>query len=359
MNWATISVIAAVAATVLFIGVTRPMHNWDMIGYVASAHYQDGLRAEQLLARTYAEVRDEVGPEVFTSLTTSNDYRRGVFQSAQALQEQLPFYSIRVVYVEMIRGVGMFGVAYPRATYLVGAFFSAVAAAVLGIICVRALLPVCVLPLVALATGFLQLATFSTPDSLALSGALLATLACMSGSAWVYVLAALLPALRTEFVIFSALLMLAAFHRGQRLRSSVAFAASLLVYFAVSLSQHAYGWLTLLNFSRAKAVPFPSKIVPSHDLVVYLKMYVGSVWSLIDSPHFVIYLLAGYVFAAFRSAAYTRELHARELFAIPMCFVVIHWLLYPSYEYRQFVLPASLTLVWTLSSLRSIAARLR
>jgi len=168
MKWATISVIAAVAATVLFVGVTRPMHNWDMIGYVASAH---------------AEVRDEVGPEVFTVLTTGNDYRRQVFQSAQALQEQLPFYSIRVVYVEMIRGLGLFGVAYPRATYLIGAFFSAVSAAALGIICVRALLSVCVLPLVVLVTGFLQLAPLSTPDSLALSGALLTTLACMSGSA--------------------------------------------------------------------------------------------------------------------------------------------------------------------------------
>lgn|GEM_PF-6111109 len=165
--------------------------------------------------------------------------------------------------------------------------------------------------------------------------------------------------MRTEFVIFSALLMLAAFHRGQRLRSSVALAASLLVYFAISLSQHAYGWLTLLNFSLIKAVPFPSKLVPSHDLVIYLKMYARSAWWLIGSAHFVIYLIAGYLLVVFRSAVYTRELHARELFAIPMGFVVIHWLLYPSYEYRQFVLPASLTLVWTLSSLRSIAARLR
>jgi hypothetical protein len=355
MNRATLSVIAAVAAAVLVVGVTRPMHNWDMIGYVASAHYQDGLRGEQLLARTYAEVRDEVGPEVFTTLATGDEYRRGVFQSAQALQEQLPFYSIRVVYVWMIRGLGTFGVAYPRATYLVAAFFAAVSVAVLGIICVRALLPVCVLPLVALGTGFLELATFSTPDSLALSGALLATLASMSGSAWVFVLAVLLPALRTEFVIFSALLMLAAFHGGQRLRASIALAASLLVYFAVNLTQHAYGWLTLLNFSRVKAVPYPSKIVPSHDLIVYLKMYLGSVWPLIDSPHFVIYLVAVYLLATFRSAVCTRELHTRELFAIPICFVVIHLLLYPKYEYRQFVLPASLSLVWILSSLRSLA----
>jgi hypothetical protein len=344
--------VAATAAAVFLFGVSHPRYNWDMIGYVACAHYQDGLRGDALRASTYADVKDEVGPERFATLTASDEFRRAIYQSAPALQEQLPFYSIRVVYVELIRGLRVIGVPYPKATYVLSALFSALSVMVLAIIGLRTQLSLCVLPLLALAAGYVQLATFSTPDSLAVFGSLLATLACMSGNAWVYILAALLPALRTDFIIFSALLMLAMSRRGQRLRSSIALAVSLAVVFAVCLSQHAYGWLTLINFSLVKTVPFPSKIVPSHDVSVYLGMYARAAWQLLGSAHFLIYFVAGYVLAVFRRNVYTRELYARELLFIATAFVVLHLALYPLYETRQFVLPVSLILVWILAALR-------
>jgi hypothetical protein len=350
MNWAKCIAVAATAAAVLFYGLEHPQHNWDMIGYVASAHFQDGLRGDALLERTYADVQDETGPETFMSLTTADDYRRSVYQSSAVLQEQLPFYSIRMVYVELMRGLAVVGVAYPRATCVLGALFSALSVLALGIICLRTQMSVYALPVVVLATGYLQLATLSTPDSLALLGALLATLACISGSAWVYPLAALLPALRTEFILYSAVLMLAMFYRRKRLRSSITFAASLAVYFAVTLSQHAYSWATLIDFSLIRAVPFPSKIVPSQGAAVYLAMYVNAARQLLNSTHFLIYLIAGYVLAVIRRKACSRELYTLELLAVPFAFAVFHLALYPSYESREFVLPASLILVWVLST---------
>ncbi len=359
MSLLTSAVVTAVAAAVLLFGVSHPQHNWDMIGYVASAHYKDGLRGEPLLAKTYAEVKDEVDPERFAALSTGDDYRRGVYQSAAALEEQIPFYSVRVVYVELIRRLGAFGIPYPKATYFVGALFSALSVVVLGIICLRARVSACFLPLVVLAAGYLQLAQLSTPDSLAAFGSLLAILAVMSGSAWVYVLAAVLPALRTDFVIFSAILMLATFHRGQRVGSSVALAASLMVYFAVTRWQHAYGWLTLVNFSLLQRMPFPSRIVPSHDLRVYLAMYARAAWLLIGSAQFFIYLVCGYLLVVFRRNVWRRELYALELLAVPAAFAVLHFVLYPTYEDRHFVAPASLIVVWILGSLRALSARLR
>ena len=293
-------------------------------------------------------------PEVFTTLTTADEFRRSVYQSSAALQEQLPFYSIRVVYVELMRGLAVTGIAYPKATYVLAALFSALSVVALGIICLRTQLSASVVPLVVLATGYLQLATFSTPDSLAVFGALLATLACMSGSAWVYLLAALLPALRTEFIVFSGLLMLAMFYRRGRLPASIAFAASLAVYLTITLSQHAYNWLTLINFSLVKTVAFPSEIVPSHDATVYLVLYARAAWQLVSSAHFLIYLIGGYLLAVIRAKACSRERYSLELLAIPLAFVVLHLGLYPLCENRQFVLPASLILVWTLGAVRGV-----
>lgn len=357
MNFTARILVIAVAATVFFVGVSYPEHNWDMIGYVASAHYQDGLRGERLLTRTYADVNDEVGAELFETLSKGDDYRREVYQSAVGLEEQIPLYSARLVYVDMIRGLGAVGVSYPRASYYVSAFFSALSVLVLGVICLRAQLSVPLLPLVVLAAGYLQLARLSTPDSLAVFGSLLATLACMSGSAWVYVLAAVLPALRTEYIIFSVLLMLAMLCRGQRLRALGALAASLVVYLAVGVSQHTYGWLTLLHLSFVKRTAFPSKVVPPHDVMDYLAAYRLAVWELIGSPHFIVYLVSGYLLAVFGRALWTRDLYSLELFAIPIAFVVFHLALFPSYQDRFFVLPASLILIWILGSIRSISAR--
>ena len=357
MNWAKCIAIALTAAAVLLYGLAHPRHNWDMIGYVASAHFEDGLRGEALLARTYADVKDDTSPETFINLTSADDFRRSVYQSPAALQEQLPFYSIRVVYVELMRGLAVVGVSYPKATYVLGALFSALSVVALGLICLRTQLSACAVPLVALATGYLHLATFSTPDSLALFGALLATLACLSGSAWVYLIAALLPSLRTEFILYSALLMLAMFYRRERLRASMALAASLAVYFTVTLSQHAYSWPTLIEFSLVKTVGFSSKPVPSHAVAVYLGLYGNAARQLLSSTHFLIYLIAGYVLAVCRMKACSSELYTLELFAVPFAFSVLHLALYPVYESRGFVLPASLILVWMLSAMRSSSIR--
>jgi hypothetical protein len=75
MKLATSATVAAVAAAVFVFGVSHPKHNWDMIGYVASAHYQDGLRGERLLATTYADVQNEVDSELFTTLSESSAFR--------------------------------------------------------------------------------------------------------------------------------------------------------------------------------------------------------------------------------------------------------------------------------------------
>ena len=358
MKFAASIAVTAVASAVFVLGVSHPYHNWDMVAYVAAAHYQDGLRGEPLLARTYTDVRNEVDPRVFRQLSKGNDYRRGVYGNAAALEEQIPFYSIRVIYVEAIRGLGVLGVSYPRATYLIGAFFAALSAVILGIICLRANVSVYVLPLIVLVTDYPQLAALSSPDSLAMFGSLLAILACMSGSAWAYVLAAILPALRTDSVILSAMLTLVMFYRGQRLRASVALAAALVTYFAVSVSQHAYGWLTLLNFSLVEREVFPSKIVPSNDLRDYLVLYARAAWGFLGSRHCLFYLVSGCLVAFFRRAVCTRESYAAELLAIPVAFTVLHLALYPSYEDRFLVLPASLILVWIVASLRGISARL-
>jgi hypothetical protein len=87
-------VIFLTAAVVFLIGVMHPYYNWDIIGYVAAAHYEDGSRGEVLRDRTYDEIRTEVGKYQFEHLT-DGPYRQTVYEYPQSLQQQVPFYSIR------------------------------------------------------------------------------------------------------------------------------------------------------------------------------------------------------------------------------------------------------------------------
>jgi len=62
-----------------FVGVIRPVYNWDIIGYVASSYYKDGFRGKELSEKTYNDIKAEVGKETFESLTKGyGGYRENV-----------------------------------------------------------------------------------------------------------------------------------------------------------------------------------------------------------------------------------------------------------------------------------------
>jgi hypothetical protein len=357
MKLSAIVAVVAVAGAVFCVGVLQPVHNWDIIGYVAAAHYQDGLRGQALRAATYDEVRAEVRPGMFEKMSMGNRYRQELYQG-NALEAQVPFYSVKFLYVEAIRALGKLGISYSRATYLLAALFAALSVAALAALALRARVSLYVVPIVVLAVGYVQLARLSTPDSLAVLGCLVATLACVSGSAWTFVFAAILPAIRPDYVVYAGLLMLVMAIRGAKLFAVLGAGGAILVYVTIGMTQHAYSWLTLLNFTFVDKEPYPSDIVQSLDVTDYLPIYVRTAWEILGSSHFLVYVVCGYVIALFRSEVLKRELHAAELLAVPAVFTAIHVALFPSYQDRFFALPASLILIWLLACLGSFRAQL-
>ena len=125
-------VLVATAVGVFLIGVSRPLHGWDMIGYVASAYQLDGYRGHDLLSRTFSDVRADVDDDTFTILTQGEgrierNYRETVHVDPIALTQQIPFYSIRIAYVELMRAVSLLGPNYSRSSYIISATFASLA----------------------------------------------------------------------------------------------------------------------------------------------------------------------------------------------------------------------------------------
>lgn len=159
-------IIIATAATILIYGIMKPEYNWDMIAYVAAAYYKDDYRGVDLTRETYGDIKKEVNAKRFSKLIIG-EYRETVFRDPASLEQQLPFYSLRVAYIELIRLFKRFGLSYTKATYVISAIFASLSVLVLGLIILEAAVSIAILPFIVALTGYFEIARLSTPDAMA------------------------------------------------------------------------------------------------------------------------------------------------------------------------------------------------
>ncbi len=167
---------------------------------------KDGYRGSDLTRKTYDEIRKEVRSKTFSQLTTGK-YRETVFADPSSLEQQIPFYSVRVGYIELIRLLKNIGLSYAKSTYVISAIFASLSVLMLGLIILKTGVPMGMLPVVIAVAGYTELAALSTPDAMACFFSLLAIYSLMTGGRLVFLIAALLPLIRTDFIVLSGLLM--------------------------------------------------------------------------------------------------------------------------------------------------------
>ena len=354
------------AACVFLIGVHKPQHNWDGIGYVASAYQADGYSGQALLRKTYADLRADVSADTYSTLTGGGEfgqYRAAVATDPKALSEQLPPYSSRVVYVGLIRLARTFLPSYTKATYVISATFAALSTVVLARLLLLFGVNIVALPFLAIVTGITQLASLSTPDSFALFVALLCVAAAVEDSPLSLVFAAALPLIRTDFIFVSVLVLSLELLLGKRvIATCAALLFAIASYVVVTSWSKSYGLLTLINVAM-NITPYPAELRPSTHLSDYAKIYLQTAMQLLASKDFLIYFVASYLLWTRIKAgtgriqwnvAYATEQirNNREftlIFAIPMLYLGIHLLLFPNFEARYFTFNATLVSVWILS----------
>jgi len=345
-------VIILTALFVFIVGVISPDYNWDIIGYVASSYYKDGLRGKELSEKTYNDIKTEVGKEMFISLTAGyKGYREGVYTNSNSLEQQIPFYSIKMVYVEFMRMMKVFGISYPKATYIISAFFSSFSVIILGLILFRKNLSMVTLPVIVLTTGFLEMAQLSTPDALACFFSFAAIYFSLNSKRIIFLISAILPLIRTDLTILSTLLMLHWYLKSENKYSLISLIFSFMAYFIVNSLNGNYGWLTLFNFSFFGYSPFPADMVISNRIKDYIWPYVDTLLSLPNIPQFLIYFVSIYILLP---KVINKEIpeNAYEFFIIPFLYVVIHLALFPIYENRFFVFSSSIMFVGMLTQFK-------
>lgn len=346
-----LSVILATALFVFAAGAEKPARNWDMIGYVAASLHSDGYSGKELQEKTYAIVRNDAGADTFNDLV-KGDYRATVFTDPKSLEQHLPGYSIRVVYIGSMKILHYFGLDYAKSTYVASAAFASLSVLILGIIFGEMKIPIVALPFIAVSCGVVEVAGMSAPDAAACFFSLLAVYSMTKSAAAASMIAVILPSVRTDFILLSLLITAYLFAVSRRWIPIAALAGAAGGYLLINKLCGNYGWLNVFNFTLIKLTPYPADLVPSRHLMDYIKPYAVCIYGLTRSVHFFLYAFGiCYAYAAYskvRGRIALSGIHKSTVafLIIPGCFAVAHMLLFPIYLPRFFVFSACTIAIW-------------
>lgn len=176
-TWSCLALYAMTMLYALHDAARHPIYNWDLIAYVGAVLQRDGDDAKTLHQKTFAEVRRSVPPEDFARLigpvARQKTFRKFVYTDPVAFMQQLPYYTVKPLYVSMVAAVARWSEGPVQAAHRV----SLVAFALLAVMLPfwwasgtgRSLWMLVLVPLLHLGTFPIRsVAAIATPDALSL-----------------------------------------------------------------------------------------------------------------------------------------------------------------------------------------------
>lgn len=323
--------------TLFFYGTSYPEFNWDMIGYVAAAHYQEGLQGDSLRNKTYSDIQEVTSPDQYTILTSASPYRKTISENSEALTQQMPFYTIRMAYLWTMRITSqVLAVPIAKTTYLINSFFAGLCVLLLFYFFkAKNFWLALVFPVVIIFASFPELAILSTPDAMASFIALL-SLFCFQKNKYftTLLLLTILPFIRTDFVILAGLFAICRFLKKEKLRAIFLVAPPLLAYFIINKINSNYGYLKIFNFTLIGNSPFPATMEIKTNLAPYLDAYLAGFSALVGHKHFIAYI-AYFLFWLKFIRPKKIQVFNEQVFIV-LGFVSLHMILFPAYFQRFF-----------------------
>lgn len=344
----TAAFVAVIAMSAMAWGLLLPDNNWDIVGYVAAAHEQDGLAGKRLATATYGDLRAAMSANDFRSLTggvgQDGAYRRGVFSDQVALAQNVPFYSVKPAFVGLMRAIDSVGIPYPEATHLISAAFSFAAVVILYLLLRQSDISPMWLPLIAVAAGVFDASALSSPDAMACAFSLAAFYLLIEDSEWLFACTALLPVVRPDLVVLSGLLLAVQFFKGHALSATLSGVGAVACYIAVSAAAHSGGYARLFDFTFFNLTPYPATVAGPASAWDYAGPYIRMPRAVIIHPRALIYLLcAPLLFFAPAWSTWGKR-HTAAMIAI--AYVGLHLLSFPEYADRFFVASAAIVLLF-------------
>lgn len=349
-------VVLAFSVTCLVVPLLHPIDNWDMLGYAASVQSLYGLDATAIHAQVFAEYKSYATQAHIEQLTNANSYRQVMHQDSGAFYQQIPYYKIRLLYILLLAAASELGANIFTTMHFLSSFFAAAAFLViyLGLRKQTHSIVWIVAPLFFYFYSMeLKIFQKGGVDSFAFFWVSMMVVAFLRGNRVLYPLIALSVLVRTDLILYDALIFAAALYWNRSdWRHIFAWGLiTLMAYFWVNSWSGNMGWTTLINFV------FTSKMLATHpeqysQHAIEFTQYVGFLLSRYDwiSPWFwvsiSISILNLFVFmASYRSSWLKQSLSdsrvqqlrlLHTISAISLLYIVAHYLLFPAVFMRFF-----------------------
>jgi hypothetical protein len=275
--------------------VMQPQYTWDLLGYIGSA--VDTTDAKAIHRQVFDAIRPVASsPEI----QIDNPYRVDVAANPYHFAEQLPFYSIKPIYVALVKFVHHAGLPFPKAAVSISAAANFILAALLWIwlgayLSGWSLVGAC--SLIMLSPNLLSLSRWATPDYLATAVAAIGLYLILERNMYFWGSALLVvnvwirtDALVLAGIVFATLLLLRKLDAPQFASLSILALGS---YSAINYFSGNYGWEALFYNSFLGGLTTPGESVLHFSGRAYLHQLVrGSfVWLIYGS--FALYVLLG------------------------------------------------------------------
>ncbi len=341
-----LALLAVFCGAFFFSNLHKPLRNWDMIAYVASARAYHTHDPRALQTEVYELLRRSVSQRTYSDLT-SGYLRRLRATDPESFRQHLPFFQIRVAYVWSILALWTFGLNPFLASYLISAGCAALAIVVLAFILPRRPLAYLLLvPFIARSSGFPDLARYSTPDAMGALAVLVCYALAFRSHKLVLVALPACIAVRTDLLLLLPSFYLFLWLARPFARRLIAASAlsSVALYWGLNSFFGSYGWSTVFDYTLSHQSAYPADFPHAVTMQSYLAALISGVKVLDDGPLLLKYLavtVAGVAVLFWRPQFIRRSVgHVlpglRFAFLSSLAYVVLHFLLLPATWVRFF-----------------------
>lgn len=343
--------------------LANPVDNWDMLGYAASVKSLGGIDPDTIHKSVFAEYKEYATKAHFHELTASSNYRLTMHSDAEAFNQQIPYYKIRIAYVLILALLAKAGIGLFEAMHVVSAISGSAA-----FLAIYFGLRKHVHSLFWIVTPFfyfkisqdLALLQYAGVDTFAFLWMAATVIAFVKNHRMLLPLLAVTVLIRTDLIIYVGLMFLVVVTLDRTLWGKVAFwgIVTLALYFGVNNWSGNLGWSTLIHFVFISdmAATHPEVFAKySFDLTQYLGFifrtpeWVSS-WLWLAFGFSATTLVACYLwFETTAPASHTHDYFvAKRLIIIGVvccAYIVAHYLLFPALWMRFFYGQCYLTLI--------------
>jgi hypothetical protein len=326
--------------------LVQPTYTWDLVGYISSSI--NSSNPESVYQQTFEAIRPIKSNK---NLQLDNPYRADVVANPYHLAQQIPLYSIKPVYIALIKGLHHYGVSYPRSAVAISAASNFLLALLLWFWLspyLAGLPRFAACTLIMLSPNLLELSRWATPDALSTFLAAVGLYLILGRNQYFWGSAALVLDIwvRTDAVVLAGIVMMVLLLR--RRIDFLQFASlsilALASYFAINHFSGNYGWSVLFQQSFAGGIVDPGETAVHISLKAYLFQFVkGSYLALTEGSFAVYALMAGLALWLKKSSRYS------QMAAVVLGSRVVSYALYPNGDQRYtaimyLIIPVALVL---------------